>query len=108
MNAGDLTARITLRHRTATTRTDGGGQTPVYGDLDRVWAKIEPVGARTVNVAKSFRESVSHVVTIRHRRDVDTKMQIDFRGRTFAIDGKVNQPEARPVWLVLYCTEATS
>jgi hypothetical protein len=64
-----------------------------------------------VEVARSFKSTVSHRIIIRYRRDgvpTTAKLTHEKNGttRTFSIDGVVNDDE-RNVWHILYCTEVT-
>ena len=103
--AGKLNKRITITKPTADPdQNEYGEVTSSDSEVATVWASIEPVSARDMEVAKAFKSTVSHKVTIRHHSDVDYGYAVEWNGRTFSINGILN-PNFDDSELILFCSE---
>ena len=97
-----MAARIfagTLRHEGGLQRTvpvpDGqGGHGEDWQEVARVFARIEPVSARSVVVADRAEARVTHRVTVRFRDDLLSGMRFLFEERVLEI-AAVHDPEER-------------
>jgi SPP1 family predicted phage head-tail adaptor len=97
-----VAARIfagTLRHEAVLERmapvSDGqGGHAEDWQEVARVFARIEPVSARSVIVADHAEARVTHRVTVRFRDDLKSGMRFLIGERVLAISA-VHDPEER-------------
>ena len=101
--AGSLTKRVTLESPT-NTPDPYGEQGQTWGAVAEVWAGIDPVSGREVELAKSYAPTVSHRVTIRYRPGVTSSMRVRYGPRLFFINGVIDPHEAHE-HLILFCTE---
>lgn len=74
----------------------------------RLWAGIEAVSARELEVARSMAPTVSHVVTTRYRTGITTAHHFTLGNRTFAINGVTEPATGLRTELKIYATEITS
>ena len=101
--AGTLTKRVTLEASTNTPDPYGEpGQT--WGPVATVWAGIDPVSGREIELAKSYAPTVTLRVTIRYRPGGTPSMRVRYGDRLFYVNGVIDPHEAHE-HLVLYCTE---
>lgn len=103
IEAGRLNKRVTLERATSTTN-EYGEHVETWQPVGTVWAGIEPVSGREVELAKSFSASVSHKVTIRYQPGLDSTVRVNYGGRVFSVDAVLDEREAHEK-LTLYCTE---
>lgn len=68
--AGDLRHRVT--YQTATEALDNFGQ-PIqtWSSGTEIWARVEPLSGRELEIARQQRADVSHVVTVRGDRAIN-------------------------------------
>lgn len=127
MKLGDLRHRVFLQMSTLS--PDGSGTaTETWGALSTseseplddgssergttAWCAIEPAGARDVEqvFGAALQAPLSHLVTLRYRSDVTSKMRIRWlrntTWRTLAIRG-LQEEGGRGRWLILACEERT-
>ena len=101
---GKLRHRVTVKEPTET--TDGqGGVTSTWSVVANVWAEIRPI----LGLERFFREglhpSITHLVKIRYRADINTTQRIHHGSRTLYIRGLRNIDERNNI-LELTCEEA--
>ncbi len=100
---GSLRHRITLQKRA--TGNDGFGQDGnSWADVLSCWASIEPSARNEQVVGEAMVSSRTHIVMIRYRAGVTSRMRIVHGARVFEI-GSVIDLEERHFWLQLDCTE---
>lgn len=81
-----------------------------WSDLDVIWAHISPSSAREQFQAGQPEERITHLITIRWRRDVTTQMRFLYRetpndtDRIFLIHTMLDQEEAHRQ-IDCYCEE---
>lgn len=102
--AGKLNKRITITTPATLTVNEYGERTSSNTTIATAWASIEPVGARDMEIAKAFKSTVSHKITIRHHSDVDYGCSVTWNGRTFSVNGILN-PNFDDSELILFATE---
>lgn len=94
---GELRHRITFQEAVET--DDGiGGRTRVFQDIattPTVWAVITPRSDGERFFKEKIEQTVTHVIRIRWRNDLDTAMQIVFEGRVFQIQKIVAMHERK-------------
>lgn len=73
--ARELNKKLVLQSRMATKSYDSYGQAAKpWGDDDRgVWAKVEPLGGRELELARQVHPSARWRATLRYRSDLTTK-----------------------------------
>lgn len=99
---GDLRHRVTFQSE-VTTDDGQGGFSSVWEDLEvlpTVWGYLKPVKAFERNFAAKVEYQKSHTLTIRHRDDLTTSMQVVYDSRIFKIKGIV-APDERKYFLIL-------
>ena len=96
--SGELNRRITLQQRS--TPQDSFGE-PVQGwqTLMTVWAGIEPLSGRELELAQKISSEVTHRITIRYQSAfTDTRVAASLRAlyknRIFNIQASLNEDEA--------------
>lgn len=91
-----------LRHRIDIQRKTRGASDGAGGNVSetwatlapKVWAKFEPLSGREVAVADQIVHRQLCRFTIRRRTDVTAAMRVVYKGRTFAINGVRDLPDA--------------
>jgi SPP1 family predicted phage head-tail adaptor len=106
MTAGAIGA---LRHRLtieAPQRTagDGGTATITWTAVAEVFARIEAVTGREIEVADGIAGRISHVILIRWRADIEPAMRFTEGTRHFAIRAALDRDGLRR-WLTCLCEE---
>jgi SPP1 family predicted phage head-tail adaptor len=96
--SGELNRRITLQQRSAT--QDSFGE-PTHGwqDLMTVWAGIEPLSGRELELAQQMSSEVTHRITVRYQSAfTDTRwaasLRALYKNRIFNIQAALNEDEA--------------
>ena len=102
-----LKHRITIEE--PDTSADGaGGLTTSWSDVDTVWARLESVHSRSVNIERLVSEQLTPrqmvICTIRYRADVTTDMRVSYDSRVFNIRSVTNIDEA-DIWLEMILEE---
>lgn len=100
MNLDPGRLRTELALQQASLAADGmGGHTETWMTLATVFARIEPVSARSAFGADQANETVTHRITIRRRDDVRSGMRFTAPGRVFEIT-TVHDPDENGRYLV--------
>lgn len=98
MSIGRMRHKVKIQKQTRT--ADGGGtQAVTFSDLDTVFASIEPKAGSERLFGDQLEERVTHVITIRFRRDVTFKNRLVYEffrdgnkyTRTFNIKRVINR-----------------
>ena len=100
---GALRHRVTLEVPLDTSDAIGGF-TRSYAPLVQLWAKIEPIVAKSDFVETREEQATTHRVTLRWRGDVKQAMRFDCHGRKLLIQSLVD-PDERRRFLVCGCEE---
>lgn len=103
MRAGDLRHRLTIE-RPQRLSDGSGGAIINWLEVATVWASIKPVSTSRNNSGQQISSLTTHRITLRYRSDIDATMRLVTNGRTFLIDGILNEAE-RDQWLVCRCVE---
>lgn len=110
--AGDLDRRVIIQQATESVDSAGyGDATPSWADFPngKVWAKIDTGGSREFYRASQTYTTMTHLVTVRYRPGLTTRMRLSYRKGTqtryLNITGIINSGEA-DVELQLACSEA--
>jgi len=90
--------------RATNTRDAGGGLAQSFGSVATIYANIKPKNANSVYRQGMLQEKVTHEITIRYMKNIDTNSKITFGTRSFAINGIINVDE-RDRFLTLLCEE---
>jgi len=97
--------RVELALQEASLTSDGmGGHTETWTTIATVFARIEPVGARSAFGADQTIETVTHRITIRRREDIRSGMRFVKYGRIFEI-ATVHDPDETGRYLVCNAKE---
>lgn len=89
MRTGQLRHRILIRENTPSVDAYGE-RSESWGDVEEVWARVEPISGSEFLRADRTTANVTHRITMRYRDDLgtgDTEMspryQLTYDGRTF-------------------------
>tara|TARA_R110002153_G_scaffold9742_1_gene39747 strand:+ start:419 stop:748 length:330 start_codon:yes stop_codon:yes gene_type:complete len=100
--------RYKVKVETATnTRDAGGGLSQVFNPVTYIYANIMPRSANSAYRQGILQEKVTHEVTIRYMKNIDTNSKITYGTRSFAVNGIVNVDE-RNRFLTLLCEEGVA
>lgn len=103
MRAGDLRRRVLIQSRQAT--VDGFGQrSTTWTDVATVFAEIQPLSGRELQLAQAINAEVNHKVTIRYRPGISAAMRVVYQGRRFNIQAVIDV-DMRHRTLELSCSE---
>lgn len=96
---GELNWRLTLQAPVDT--PDGaGGSTRSYADVTTLWAKVEPVSARTDIVAAAAGATVTHRIVIRRGPDVTTRHRLLEGARIYRVIAVRDEDSSRRFRLI--------
>jgi len=102
---GELNRRLTLQAPVDT--PDGaGGSTRSYADVTTLWAKVEPVSARSDIVAANAGATVTHRIVIRRGPDVTTRHRFAEGARIYRVVA-VRDEDASRRFRVIHAEERT-
>jgi SPP1 family predicted phage head-tail adaptor len=103
LDPGLLRAELALQE--ASLASDGmGGRTETWTTVATVFARIEPVAARSTFGADQTIETVTHRITIRRREDIRSGMRFVKSGRIFEIT-TIHDPDETGRYLVCSAKE---
>ena len=100
---GKMRYRVKVE-RATNTRDAGGGLAQDFGSVATIYANIKPKNANSTYRQGMLQEKVTHEITIRYMKNIDTNSKITFGTRSFAINGIINVDE-RDRFLTLLCEE---
>jgi SPP1 family predicted phage head-tail adaptor len=103
IGAGRLNKRVIIQSPSIA-RNNHGEALTTWATVTTVWGSVEPISAKEVAVAQTFKGEVSHKVTIRYRAGVLPTYRLSVGGRPFTINGIVDDKE-RHESLEIFCTE---
>ena len=87
MRAGKLRHRIKV-YKSESGRSPTGAVLPEEWVLKHtLWASIEPLSVKDVLTAQAAGSATTMRCVLRYRDDIDSTMQIEHRGKWYAIDG---------------------
>lgn len=81
---GELNRRVQFRVR-QDIPAPGGGLTAEYTDSFKAWARVRQVAGSAYLHSVQIDETITHTVTIRYRRDVNTDMEAVFGGQVYRV-----------------------
>jgi SPP1 family predicted phage head-tail adaptor len=108
VRSGDLNRRVTLQQR-STSQDSFGERSQTWLDVMTVWAAIEPLSGRELELAQKLSSEVTHRLTVRYQSSLtDTRavagMRALYKSRIFNIQAAMNEDEAN-VRIHLLATE---
>jgi SPP1 family predicted phage head-tail adaptor len=102
---GELTRRLTLQAPVET--ADGaGGSMRAYADVTTLWAKVEPVSARTDIIAADAGATVTHRIVIRRGPDITTRHRLLEGARIYRVVAVRDEDSSRR-FRVIHAEERT-
>jgi SPP1 family predicted phage head-tail adaptor len=103
LDAGLLRDRLDLERPEGV--PDGqGGSTRSFAPVTGLWGCVEPVTARSDEVAGAIETTVTHRITLRYRDDIHAGMRLRRRDRAFEIESWLDPDETRR-FLRCFCRE---
>lgn len=108
LRTGSLNRRVRLQAR-VTTQDAFGEPTQTWNTIATVWAAIEPLSGRELELAQKIASEVTHKITVRYQAAfTDTRVMASYRAlyrsRIFNIQAVLNEEEAN-VMLHLMASE---
>lgn len=100
---GELSARLTLERPVAVADGQGGAAVD-YEFVAHAWARIEPVAARSEELAGAGTVRVTHRIWLRQRGDLAAGWRLTKGTRHFSVK-TVHDPDEGGRWLVCGCEE---
>ncbi len=100
---GKMRYRVKVE-RATNTRDAGGGLSQVFNSVATIYANIKPKSANSTYRQGILQEKVTHEITIRFMKNIDTNSRITYGNRSFAVNGIINVDE-RDRFLTLLCEE---
>jgi SPP1 family predicted phage head-tail adaptor len=105
MRAGLLRHRVTIQQATTTTN-ERGAKVPGWEDVATVWADVRTPTGRERTANETTVATLTHVVTVRYRRDVTAAHRIKWDERVLSLLATPD-PDNRRRMLVCQCQEIT-
>ncbi len=99
--AGDLDKRVTLLQPVYSAYED---EITEWASVSDVWAAIDPVAGREVEVSGKTTAVAEVMVTIRYRTDIDKRWRIQYGSRLFKVSA-IRTVDTRNVRMILDCSE---
>lgn len=88
-NAGELRHRVTIQHYVAGGRDEDGFEIEgSWQEYKQLWAKVTPLSAKDLISAQADQSEVVARMKIRYREDINTTMQVIWKGRIFSIQSQ--------------------
>ena len=100
---GKMRYRVKVE-RATNTRDAGGGLSQAFNSVATIYANIKPKSANSTYTQGMLQEKVTHEITIRYMKNIDTNSRITYGTRQFAVNGIINVDE-RDRFLTLLCEE---
>ena len=82
--AGELCHRVTIQSKTVT-YDENNYETETWGDLQKLWAKVEFLSVKDAINAKASGSQTTARLKLRKRSDITTEMRVLWDGYTFQI-----------------------
>jgi SPP1 family predicted phage head-tail adaptor len=101
MNPGDLRSKIIIEEATYTDNGFGGKIT-TWTTLATVWAKVEHLSGRELQIAQQISPNILYEITIRYRSEMSTQYRIYYSGQYFNIRD-IKDLNNMHKWLFLKC-----
>lgn len=101
MNSGILRSRITIEKKSFADN-GFGGQIETWSALATIWAKVEHLSGRELQLAQQVGPEITYEITIRYRSDVTTNHSIKYGGKYFNIRD-IKDLDNMHKWLFLKC-----
>jgi len=103
---GKMRYRVKVQ-RATNTRDAGGGLSQTFSPVTTIFANIKPKNANSIYRQGILQEKVTHEITIRYMKNIDTNSKITYGTRQFAVNGIINVDE-RDRFLTLLCEEGVA
>jgi SPP1 family predicted phage head-tail adaptor len=101
---GQLRCLVEVQKPGQVKQDDYGDTENAWATIATVWAAIEPLSGNERWSAQQVGAEVSHKITVRWMRVIDSKMRIVYQSRVFNFQS-VRDPDERHRWLEIMATE---
>jgi SPP1 family predicted phage head-tail adaptor len=101
MNPGALRSRIIIEEKSIA-NNGFGGHSETWSALATVWAKVEHLSGRELQMAQQVAPEITYEMTIRYRSDINTNYRIYYAGQYFNIRD-IKDLDNMHWWLFLKC-----
>ena len=111
MSVGKINRRLFFQSQTRT-QDGGGSQAVTHSDSFSTFGHISPKTGAEKLFGDQLEENITHVITVRYRKDITHKMRIQYRPtssitRTFNIKRVINQND-KSKYLEILCIEGVA
>lgn len=93
MRAGDLRRRLKIYRQTSTRTPTGAVQAGRWEHILTLWGQFTPLSVKDIIAGKAQETQITARAKIRHRKDIDGTMRVEYAGRMYEI---VGEPLADP------------
>ena len=108
VRAGQLRHRITVYDFEEGRSPTGAILEPEWVVFKKLWASIEPLSVKDVLTARASDSQIKARCVLRYRSDIHSNMQIEHKGRRYAIDGDpLPDAESGTEYITLMLKEVT-
>ncbi len=87
IKASVLRQRIKVFAKTSGRSSTGAPLPAVWTLTHTLWASFEPLSVKDVLAAQAANSEITARCQLRYRTDIDSTMQIEYRGQRYEIDG---------------------
>lgn len=106
MKIADMRSRVTIQSGAiATSGTPKYARATTWTDVDTVWANIKPAPGLLHTRTDDVAPETTHIITIRHRTDINRAHRVLYGSREFRIHRLINYFEGKAKFLILHCEE---
>ncbi|MBL5919830.1 phage head closure protein [Lelliottia amnigena] len=105
MNLGKLKHRIRIERRNGVQNTETGAMVYSWQKVADVYAEVTPVSVKEFITSQAANVELSARIKIRYREDIKAQDRIIFRGKNYAVEGILPDPDSGLEYLTLPCSE---
>ncbi|RXW28971.1 head-tail adaptor protein [Enterobacter cloacae] len=105
MNLGKLRHRISIERRTGVQNPSTGAMSYSWQKIADVYAEVTPVSVKEFITSQAANVELIARVKIRYREDIQNQDRITFRGKIYAVEGILPDPDSGLEYLTLPCSE---
>ena len=104
IDAGKLDRRIVVQQR-ANDKDSSGQRSMLWSDVTAMWARIEQLQGRELELAQAINAEITHRITVRYRSWITAAHRVIYQGRVMGIVAPPIDVDTEHVLLHLMCSE---
>lgn len=105
MNLGKLKHRIRIERRTGVQSASTGAMEYSWQKVADVWSEVTPVSVKEFITSQASNVELIARIKIRYREDIQNQDRITFRGKIYAVEGILPDPDSGLEYLTLPCSQ---